>query len=159
MKFHPFKPLILISLPFLFLACNTSAPTVSETVSTSTTQPASQPAEPLEYTSVNRVVLLQGTISGLNGHQSSGIVQLVTEDGKYYVRMTENFTFDGAPLPIVALGNKGYKKETATVKLKSNTGVSEYHLPSTIQPTDYSHVVIWCEKFSVPISEAELAAP
>lgn len=118
---------------------------------------ASKPAE--ESTTVVQTagkVLASGTISGMNGHHSSGSVYVVESNGDYFVRMGEDFTFDSAPLPIVALGSNGYKKETATEKLKSNSGASEYKLPAGLKIDEYNEVIIWCEKFSVPISKASL---
>lgn len=164
----------ILSATILFFGCEQPKSTTAEKSAAQIAQPvaasqptsesaASQPttaeAAALEFTTANRRVLSSGVISGMNGHHSSGTVQVVEEAGKFYVRMTEDFTFDSAPLPIVALGNNGYKKETATVKLKTNKGASDYELPAGTNVENYNEVIIWCEKFSVPISKASLAKP
>ncbi|MGF1572827.1 MAG: DM13 domain-containing protein [Sumerlaeia bacterium] len=156
----------VITATFIVTGCN------SQQGADVTPSPASQPAASMPAASQPAAlqqggsaeveaaphgrVLGAGTFTGMNGHVSSGRVSLLERNGDFYIRMGEDFQFDSAPLPIVALGKNGYKKETATEKLKQNSGVSEYKLPEGIIAEDYKEVIIWCEKFSVPIALAPL---
>ncbi|MEJ6393290.1 DM13 domain-containing protein [Gymnodinialimonas sp. 2305UL16-5] len=93
-----------------------------------------------------------GTFQGRSNHVTSGRVEIV--DGR--VNLLDDFFFDGAPDPKVALGNNGYDPSTLMGLLTSNTGASSYQIPDGINPDDYNEVWIWCERFNVPLGVARL---
>lgn len=98
-----------------------------------------------------------GTFSGLNNHITTGRAELVKTDSGGTVELMDDFTFDGAPDPKVALGKDGkYDPATLSGLLTSNTGASSYTLPAGINPDDYNEVWIWCEKFNVGLGVAPL---
>jgi len=69
----------------------------------------------------------------------------------------DDFKFDGAPDPKIALGKDGtYDPATLSGLLQSNSGASTYNLPKGINPDDYNEVWIWCEKFNVGLAIAPL---
>ena len=92
--------------------------------------------------------------SGESNHVTKGRVEIVKADGKATINLLDDFWFDGAPDPKVALGNNGYDKTTLMGLLKSNTGASTYEVPAGINVDDYNEVWIWCEKFNVPLGVA-----
>lgn len=95
-----------------------------------------------------------GTFEGKSNHTTTGTVEIA--DGKVY--LLDDFTFDGAPDPKVALGKDGYDASTLMGPLQSNAGASSYDLPAGVNPDDYNEVWIWCEKFNVPLGMAKLAS-
>lgn len=93
-----------------------------------------------------------GTFTGESNHVTTGSVEVA--DGM--VNLLDDFFFDGAPDPKVALGNNGYDSSTLMGLLQSNTGASSYEIPAGINPDDYNEVWIWCERFNVPLGVARL---
>ena len=101
-------------------------------------------------------VLASGTFNGQSGHAASGGVSVVKTAKGAQVVLGPNFKFDGAPDPKLGFGKKGYVKSTQFSDLKSNSGEQTYEIPAAIEPTDYTEVWIWCEKYSVPLGVATL---
>ncbi len=98
-----------------------------------------------------------GTFVGKSNHVTTGRAELAKEGGKYVVHLLDDFTFDGAPDPKVALGKDGYDKSTLMGLLKKNRGKSSYEVPAGINGDDYNEVWIWCERFNVPLGVAKLS--
>ena len=96
-----------------------------------------------------------GTFEGKSNHITTGRVEVVNANGKATINLLDDFSFDGAPDPKVALGNNGYDSKTLMGLLKSNTGASSYEVPAGINVDDYNEVWIWCEKFNVPLGVAK----
>lgn len=93
-----------------------------------------------------------GTFTGASNHVTTGTAELLKDS----VQLLNDFTFDGAPDPKVALGKNGYDPKTLMGPLKKNRGASSYQLPAGINPDDYNEVWIWCERFNVPLGVAKL---
>ena len=93
-----------------------------------------------------------GTFVGASNHVTTGTAEIAGNT----VNLLDDFTFDGAPDPKVALGKDGYDPETLMGPLKSNTGASSYEIPAGINPDDYNEVWIWCERFNVPLGVAKI---
>ena len=90
----------------------------------------------------------------MSNHFTTGRVEIAKKDGGYAINLLDDFTFDGAPDPKIALGNNGYDKPTLMGKLTSNSG-SSYTIPAGINPDDFNEVWIWCEKFNVGLGVAK----
>ena len=93
-------------------------------------------------------------LKGVNNHFTTGRVKIAKKDGGYAINLLDDFTFDGAPDPKIALGNNGYDKSTLMGKLTPNSG-SSYTIPAGINPDDFNEVWIWCEKFNVGLGVAK----
>jgi len=94
-----------------------------------------------------------GTFSGLNNHVTTGTAEIAGDK----INLLDDFTFDGAPDPKVALGKDGvYDPNTLMGALTSNSGASSYTVPAGINPDDYNEVWIWCERFSVGLGVAPI---
>ena len=95
-----------------------------------------------------------GRFSGLSNHVTTGTAEIAGDT----VQLLDDFTFDGAPDPKVALGRDGtYDPATLMGLLKSNNGASSYQIPAGINSDDYNEVWIWCEQFSVPLGVARVS--
>ncbi|MEM8774482.1 MAG: DM13 domain-containing protein [Pseudomonadota bacterium] len=97
-----------------------------------------------------------GEFEGKSNHVTTGRAEVVVQGGKAEVILLDDFTFDGAPDPKVALGNDGYDKDTILGLLQSNSGKQSYAVPAGIDTSKYNEVWIWCEKFNVPLGVAKL---
>lgn len=100
-----------------------------------------------------------GSFSGRSDHVTTGTATLVKTGKGYKVVLSGDFELDGAPDPIVAVGNgETYVAANKLGALKNRTGAQSYELPANITPAQFSQVYIWCEKFSVPLGVATLGA-
>lgn len=101
--------------------------------------------------------VLSGEFTGMNNHTTTGSVSIVKDGDTNLIRLGDNFTFDGAPDPKVALGKNGeYDPATLIRALDANTGAQTYEIPDSIDISKYNEVYIWCEKFSVGLGVASL---
>lgn len=126
------------------------------------TRPASAVTVLLLFTSTVGTVLANdtlraGMLQGLNGHDTTGTVSLLNDGDAWKVVLGNDFSFDGAPDPKIALGNNG-KHDPATLLevLKSNTGAQDYTFPASVDGSKYNEVYLWCEAFSVGLGIADL---
>ena len=93
-----------------------------------------------------------GTFTGESDHVTSGGVEVTGNT----INLLDDFFFDGAPDPQVALGHDGYDASTLMGLLQSNTGAQSYEIPAGINADDYNEVWIWCVRFNVPLGVAHL---
>jgi len=99
----------------------------------------------------------KGDLEGLNRHDVSGSVQLIKEGDGYVIKFSDDFVFDGAPDPKVALGKDGqYDSSTLIRLLDSNSGAQSYKVPDTVNADAYNEVYIWCERYAVGLAVAEV---
>jgi hypothetical protein len=97
-----------------------------------------------------------GPFEGENGHVTTGTATIVQEGGAFFIQLSEDFTFDGAPDPKLALGNGRVDPATAMADLAANTGAQRYALPAGVNPADYTTLHVWCEEFTVSLGIAPL---
>lgn len=94
------------------------------------------------------------TFTGINNHTVTGTAEIVGTT----VHLLDDFVFDGAPDPRVALGRDGVYDpatlQTAVLQPGQYTGASSWELPAGVNPDDYNEVWIWCERFSVGLAIA-----
>ena len=102
-------------------------------------------------------VILRGQFEGRSSHETSGVATVENSAGGAMVVLGEDFNFDGAPDPKVGFGRNGVYDESAQLHaLKSKAGRQEYTVPSSIDPTRYNELYIWCQRYSVPLGVAKL---
>ena len=110
-----------------------------------------------EYVAVNAVSLATGTFEGRSDHITTGRVTLEKTDTGYQLSFAGDFSLDGAPDPVVALGNgETFFAANKLGSLKNKTGGQTYTLPASFTPGQFSEVYVWCEKFNVPLGVATL---
>ncbi|MEU1193936.1 DM13 domain-containing protein [Streptomyces sp. NPDC005859] len=102
-------------------------------------------------------------------HETSGSVKLLRlADGSHVVRLENLDTSNGPNLRVwltdapVKQGKAGWHvfddgKYVSLGKLKGNRGSQNYALPADVDPSGYSSVSIWCDRFDVSFGAAELA--
>lgn len=103
-------------------------------------------------------VARSGSFTGLNNHATQGTASIVKEESGYFIVLADDFEFDGAPDPKVALGKDGeYDPSTLIELLRSNSGAQKYAVPAGIDVSEFNEIYIWCEKFSVGLGVAALS--
>ncbi|MEM9782495.1 MAG: DM13 domain-containing protein [Pseudomonadota bacterium] len=125
------------------------------TVPTSSQRAATAP-EPAAPTAGARTTA-RGSFVGASNHVTTGHARVVFDAGRVLIELEDDFTFDGAPDPKVALGQNGFDASTIMGPLRSNTGRQVYELPAGADIGAYNEVWIWCERFNVPLGVAALA--
>lgn len=91
------------------------------------------------------------TFAGINNHTVTGTAEIAGTT----VNLLDDFVFDGAPDPKIALGKDGvYDPETLSGPLTNFNGASSFELPAGINPDDYNEVWVWCERFNVGLAIA-----
>ncbi|WP_286260139.1 DM13 domain-containing protein [Streptomyces graminofaciens] len=104
-------------------------------------------------------------------HDTSGSVRLLRlADGSYVLRLVDLDTSNGPDLRVwlsdapVEKGRDGWHvfdddgyEHVSLGGLKGNKGDQNYQLPADVDPTAYTSVSIWCERFNVSFGAAELA--
>ena len=137
-------------------------------VETSAPPAAAPPAEPSEQPSaVGPQTLASGDLIS-HEHATSGTVKLVRlVDGSHVVRLENLDTSNGPDLRVwltdapVKEGQAGWHvfddgKHVSLGKLKGNKGSQNYALPRDVDPSSYSSVTIWCDRFDVSFGAAQL---
>ncbi|MEM6677838.1 MAG: DM13 domain-containing protein [Pseudomonadota bacterium] len=98
----------------------------------------------------------RGPFRGLSDHETSGHARVVFSAGEVIIELEDDFRFDGAPDPKVALGNQGFDPNTILGPLRANEGQQTYALKAGLDIGDYFEVWLWCERFDVPLGLAPL---
>jgi len=102
-------------------------------------------------------VTARGTFVGKSDHITTGHASIGRVDGQWVVILEDDFVFDGAPDPHVALGSSGYRKDASLALLSSNNGKQVYAIPAGLDVADFNEIWIWCDKFAVPLGVAALS--
>ncbi|MGF1623562.1 MAG: DM13 domain-containing protein [Alphaproteobacteria bacterium] len=97
-----------------------------------------------------------GSFVGASGHETTGTASVFWTGSQWVVSLGSDFSLDGAPDPVVGLGNEGYDPAAKLGPLQSDTGAQVYPLPAGLDIGDYLQVHIWCEEFAVPLGVADL---
>ena len=147
------NPLLkLLSTAAIALTLSACGNTNSETVDVRTPATAAQSVASKVHT------VSEGTFSGRSDHVTTGQVTLEKTTTGYQLRFSADFELDGAPDPVVAIGNgEIFQVANKLGKLKNRTGEQVYTLPASFTPGQFSQVYVWCEQFSVPLGVADLS--
>jgi hypothetical protein len=98
-----------------------------------------------------------GSFTGASGHETTGTASVYATEAGIVIALGEDFSLDGAPDPVVGLGDAGtYDAASKMGPLLSDTGAQTYLLPAGVDIGDYLQVYIWCEEFAVPLGVADL---
>ena len=102
-------------------------------------------------------VILRGQFEGRSNHETSGVAMVEKSATGAMVILGKDFKFDGAPDPKVGFGRDGVYDASAQLhELKSKVGRQEYTVPSSVDPTRYNELYIWCQRYNVPLGVAKL---
>lgn len=101
-------------------------------------------------------VLRTARIRGAAGHAASGTARIVREGGRYRLELLSDFRIDSDNNDVY-LARQAETVGASDLNLgamKSTRGAQSYDLPDA--GGSYSHVVLWCRPFRIPIGVGEL---
>jgi len=103
----------------------------------------------------------KGTLTGRQGYEVAGSVQVITSGGKTQVVLGEDYVFDPAKNPPdikIGFGNGEEYAEGSKIhdNLTVKKGMVSFDVPDAIDTDAYSELYIYCEKFSVILAVAPL---
>ncbi len=113
-------------------------------------------------------VIRKGTFNYLDPlHFGEGNVEIVDRGENYKIKMSSNFKSADAPDPYIYLSSSQDFKDRAvngvdtskTInlgKLKSFSGEQEYFVSKSDFESHDAAVIVWCKKFGIQISRADL---
>ncbi len=104
----------------------------------------------------------QGKLVGVENHKASGTVHIINAGAKRQLHFTADFSAEKGPDVYVTLtdGPKPVKGMSLVIaRLTRFSGEQSYELPTTADLNKYSHLVLWCRKYSVAMAEAKLSSP
>ncbi|MEM7596849.1 MAG: DM13 domain-containing protein [Pseudomonadota bacterium] len=103
----------------------------------------------------------QGELSGRQGYNVKGTVQVKTDGGKTTVTLASNYVFDPSKNPPdikigFGSGEKYAKGTKIHDKLTVKSGAASFTVPAGIDTDKYDELYIYCERFSVILAVAPL---
>lgn len=102
-----------------------------------------------------------GTFAGAEGHRARGSYEIVTADGATQLKLGSDFSVEKGPDVYVVLSPAAKVPAKGALflgKLKHFDGAQAFEVPAGTDLGGFTHVVIWCKKYSVPMGTATLAA-
>ena len=103
----------------------------------------------------------QGQLSGRQGYNVKGTVEVKTEGGQTTVVLGSNYVFDPAKNPPdikigFGSGERYAKGSKIHEKLTVKSGAASFVVPAGIDTDGYDELYIYCEQFSVILAVAPL---
>ena len=103
----------------------------------------------------------QGELTGRQGYDVKGTVQVTSNGGQTTVSLADNYVFDPAKNPPdikIGFGSseKYAKGSKIHEKLTVKSGSASFTVPASIDTDKYDELYIYCEKFSVILAVAPL---
>ncbi|HEU5169679.1 MAG TPA: DM13 domain-containing protein [Gemmatimonadales bacterium] len=102
----------------------------------------------------------QGTFAGAEGHRANGSYQITTAGGRTRLELGADFSVEKGPDVYVVLSpTEGVPAQGAVFlgRLRRFDGAQAFDLPAGTDLGGFSHVVLWCKKYSVAMGTAPLA--
>jgi hypothetical protein len=102
-----------------------------------------------------------GTFAGAEGHRAKGSYEIAAAGGKTQLTLGSDFSVEKGPDVYVVLspGPKVPAKGALFLgKLTRFDGAQSFDVPAGTDLGGYTHVVLWCRKYSVAMGTASLAA-
>ncbi|MGH7526982.1 MAG: DM13 domain-containing protein [Gemmatimonadales bacterium] len=102
----------------------------------------------------------KGTLHGAEGHQAGGGFEIHVAGTDRHVRLGSDFKVERGPDVYVVLsrGPKVADGDLYLGKLKRFSGASDYAIPAKADLASYTHLVLWCKKYSVAMGTGPLPA-
>jgi hypothetical protein len=102
--------------------------------------------------------LATGSFEDSNVHAGTGDAVLLTDGTQTFLRFEDNFATDNGPdLNVYLRANDGSGDFVDLGDLKGNIGSQNYEVPAGTDLSRFTVVDVWCVRFGVSFTEAELA--
>jgi Electron transfer DM13 len=95
-------------------------------------------------------------------HPTKGLAEIVTQNGKNYLRLNKAFRSDEGPDVFVLLHREDLPKEykrsdyVSLGRLQKTKGKQLYRIPTGVDITEFKSAVIWCRQFNATFGYAPL---
>lgn len=101
-------------------------------------------------------VLRTASLRGANGHSAAGTVRIVSEGSSHRLEFSADFRIDNSNNDVYLTRGTSLdaSRDLLVAPLAQRTGAQSYALPDAAGA--YSHVLIWCRPFRIPIGIGEL---
>ncbi len=102
-----------------------------------------------------------GTFAGAEGHRAKGSYEVATTGGKTQLKLGRDFSVEKGPDVHVVLSPGAKVPATGALylgKLSRFDGAQTFDVPAGTNLGSFTHVVLWCKKYSVAMGTAPLAA-
>jgi Electron transfer DM13 len=125
-------------------------------------KPVSLPPVLVSQASLSAKVLASGNFVD-SEHPTKGLAEVITQNGKNYLRLDKAFRSDEGPDVFVLLHRedspKKYKKAdyVSLGRLQKTRGKQLYRIPSKVNISEFKSVVIWCRQFNATFGFAPLS--
>ena len=96
-------------------------------------------------------------------HPTTGLAEIVMQNGKKYLRLNKEFKSEDGPDVFVLLHRqdapKDYKRSNyvSLGRRQKISGKQLYRIPAGVDITEYKSVVIWCRKFNATFGFATIS--
>jgi hypothetical protein len=118
--------------------------------------PSTPSPSPTPPPAAGPLVLRSATIQGSNGHRAQGRVEVVNDAGAFRLEFGSDFQIDTGSIDIYLSRqtDRVTAEDLNLGNLRSTSGAQSYVLPH--DGSTYSHVLLWCRPFRIPIAVGEL---
>ncbi len=102
-----------------------------------------------------------GTFAGAEGHRAKGSYEIATAAGQTQLRLGSDFSVEKGPDVYVVLSPAAKVPAKGALflgKLTRFDGAQSFDVPAGTDLGAFTHVVLWCKKYSVAMGTAPLAA-
>ncbi len=130
-------------------------------VSAAMATPAAAQAAGADAMQKDAMATSKGTLQGAEGHQAGGGFEIHGAGKDRHVRLGPDFKVERGPdvYVVLARGAKVVDGDLYLGKLKRFSGASDYAIPANADLAAYTHLVLWCKKYSVAMGTAPLPRP
>ena len=121
--------------------------------------PMAAPGVPPEPAAPEPVRLTAGRFRGLDGHRGSGEASVVRQPDGTHVVAFRNLSVSSVPDPVVYLvpGADRQSTDGGTRLGRLDPRRDRYEIPAGVDVGERSTVLIWCQRFAVPVAGATQA--
>lgn len=98
-------------------------------------------------------------IIGTPLHPASGMVRIVRDNEKTYVRYEDFKTINGPDIFVYLAKDLDAKEYVNLGRVKATEGSVNYEVPAQVNVAEYRYVMVWCKAFDVLFNYAEVFSP
>jgi hypothetical protein len=137
------KNFLLLGVALVLLACDADENTP--------TQPINDDFDPIGATLVQ-----DGMFVSAGGYTVIGTASIYEKNSSLFLVLDPYSSSNGPDLRVYLSRNEGATSFVNLGLLKSTMGKQSYAIPAGVNITEFSHVHIWCQQFSVQFGRAML---
>lgn len=101
---------------------------------------------------------IEARVKGAENHRASGTVHITAGGQKGQLHFTPDFSVEKGPDVYITLANgpRPMAGSVVVARLTKFSGEQTFDLPANTDVSRFSHLVLWCRKYSVAMAVAQL---